>query len=177
MDDFDPLDAPLPRPASRVVARDLLATGHCSAACLLSWAPHGSGCACRCRGDYHGLLVDAEVGAEQAGDPDLVLCAACGLLQCEWELRRGRCFRCGLDPKRKPPRMGEEVGYRRGFQQGFVAAMELLGETPLARKIDRKIYDWRYNWRSIARCSEAVPASEMPNFAWEARRMRRRVAS
>lgn len=43
------------------IARELLASGECSAACLLAYAPHGPDCGCRCGGRWHGMLADAEV--------------------------------------------------------------------------------------------------------------------
>lgn len=42
------------------IAADLLAEGRCTASCLLALVSEAK-CACRCDGDYHGLLADAEV--------------------------------------------------------------------------------------------------------------------
>lgn len=41
------------------LAGDLLAEGRCTPACLLAREPDG--CACRCAGEFHGALTDAEV--------------------------------------------------------------------------------------------------------------------
>jgi hypothetical protein len=64
--DFPVAAARLPAVPVRQSARgtDLLAAGLCSAACLL--ACEDGECACRCGGEFHGALTDAEVTI----DPD-----------------------------------------------------------------------------------------------------------
>jgi hypothetical protein len=47
-----------------VRAADLLALERCSAPCLL--AAEGGPCACRCEGEFHGALTDADVTIDSA---------------------------------------------------------------------------------------------------------------
>lgn len=47
-----------------LVARDILADGECSAACLLAFGP--GDCQCRCGGLYHGALLDEKVSGRRA---------------------------------------------------------------------------------------------------------------
>ena len=98
-----------------------------------------------------------------------VTCNTCNLSQCDHELRNGKCCRCATDPDaERPRRIDEEIGYRRGFQQGYAAALERFGGKSFGDRINTKIYKWRTDWKSIAKCAEDYPTSEWPHFAWEA---------